>query len=107
MLKLNSSLYSLLWNHALVKVLFILFIDIFDTFIFLEWRLSLDNFESLFISGYFVSKYLVLVRCLFVLVPRTGREAWPESVGHVQSVNQEDVAPEVIDAQESGDGCVT
>ena len=54
-----------------------------------------------------MSKHLVLVRCLFVLVPRTGREAWPESVGLVQSVNQEDVAPEVIDAQESGDGCVT
>ena len=44
---------------------------------------------------------------MFLLVPRTGREAWPESVGHVKSVGPVDVAPEVIDAQESGDGCVT
>ena len=42
----------------------------------------------------------MFVRCLFLIVPRTGREAWPESVGPVKSMNYVDVAPEVVDAQD-------
>ena len=50
MSKFGFEFVYLLWNHALVKVIFLWFICIFDAFVFREWRLFLDDFVSKILS---------------------------------------------------------